>query len=85
MRASDENGNVTAAANARAATGPRVRPTSDLTQKTPANTVVMKRQCQLQAHLGRNLQAVYKNLVKEPVPHRLNKFLHGLKRKEEEK
>jgi hypothetical protein len=45
----------------------------------------MRRQCQLQAHLGRNLQAVYQDVVKEPVPGRLIRLLDGLKRKEKEK
>jgi hypothetical protein len=45
----------------------------------------MRRQCQLQAHLGRNLQAVYQDVVKEPVPERLIKLLDGLKRQENEK
>jgi Anti-sigma factor NepR len=73
-----------------ATTGPGVRPGgetgSEPTKKTPGNNVFeMKRQCQLQAHLGRNLQAVYQKLVKEPIPDTLNKLLDGLKRKENEK
>jgi hypothetical protein len=39
-------------------------------------------QCQLQAHLGRNLQAAYRAVVEEPLPERLLKLLDGLKRKE---
>jgi Anti-sigma factor NepR len=45
----------------------------------------MSRQCQLQVHLGTNLQAVYQDLVKAPVPDRVIKLLDELKRKENEK
>jgi hypothetical protein len=45
----------------------------------------MRRQCQLQVHLGRNLQAVYQDLVKAPVPDSVIRLLAELKRKEKEK
>jgi hypothetical protein len=40
---------------------------------------------QLQAHLGKNLKAVYQAVVEEPVPERLLKLLDELERKENEK
>jgi hypothetical protein len=50
-----------------------------------ARTYGMRRQCQIQARLGKNLQAAYQTLVDEPVPESLLKLLDGLKRKEKEK
>jgi hypothetical protein len=55
------------------------------TKKAGHNVFGMRRQCQLQAHLGRNLQAVYQDVAKEPVPERLLELLARLKRKENEK
>jgi hypothetical protein len=55
------------------------------TKAAGRNVFDMRRQCQLQAHLGRNLQAVYQDVVKEPVPERLIELIGGLKRQENEK
>jgi hypothetical protein len=39
-------------------------------------------QAQLQAHLGKNLKAIYQAVVDEPVPERLIKLLDELERRE---
>jgi hypothetical protein len=46
------------------------------------NVLETRLQVQLQAHLGRNLKAVYEALVQEPVPERFLKLLDKLERKE---
>jgi Anti-sigma factor NepR len=42
-------------------------------------------QAQLQAHLGKNLKAVYQAVVDEPVPEKLIKLLDELERRENER
>jgi hypothetical protein len=82
MGASDRGVAMRASINAMTMTGPaNVTPKPAPTTKAASKNVFdMSRQCQLQAHLGRNLQAVYQDVVKEPVPERFIKLLDGLKR-----
>jgi hypothetical protein len=86
MCASDRDVTMRASINAMATSspdsvGPRPAPT---TKAADYNALDMRRQCRLQAHLGRNLQVVYQELVEEPLPHSFLNLLDGLKRKEKE-
>jgi hypothetical protein len=79
MYESDGNVKLRANINAMATTGhDNVRRNPRAGHKTAGNNVFgTKRQYQLQADLGRNLKAVYQDLVREPVPDRLIKLLGG--------
>jgi hypothetical protein len=60
-------------------TRPKRGPPKRATDKTMLNA---ESQARLQAHLGKNLKAVYQAVVDEPVPERLIKLLDELERKE---
>jgi hypothetical protein len=78
---------MSAGPSAMATTGPDNRKPKPEPTKNEAgdNLPETTLQPQLQAHLGRNLKAVYQALVEEPVPERLLKLLDELERKEEKK
>jgi hypothetical protein len=80
----DRDVKISAGIDAMATTGSdNDKPKVDPRKRAEGENVLDTRlQAQLQAHLGRNLKAVYDALVEEPVPDRFLKLLDELERKE---